>query len=173
MKRSTRALIGGVLMAAMASGCAPIGGGAISAAPGRSVALIAGDGRVIGAVVVAADGAMTVRVAAGGLAPGMHGLHLHAVGLCTGPGFASAGGHLNPGGKQHGRDNPLGAHLGDLPNVKVGTDGGTAWIAPLGGELDDADGTALVLHAKPDDYRTDPSGASGDRVACAVVGAAR
>ena len=173
MKRSTRALIGGVLMAAMASGCAPIGGGAMSAAPGRSVALIAGDGRVIGAVVVAADGAMTVRVAAGGLAPGMHGLHLHAVGLCTGPGFASAGGHLNPGGKQHGRDNPLGAHLGDLPNVEVGTGGGTASIAPLGGELDDADGTALVLHAKPDDYRTDPSGASGDRVACAVVGAAR
>ena len=180
MKRSTRALIGGVLMAAMASGCAPIGGGAISAAPGRSVALIAGDGRTIGSVAVAADGAMTVRVAAGGLAPGMHGLHLHAVGLCTGPGFASAGGHLNPGGKQHGRDNPLGAHLGDLPNIEVGAGGGTARIAAnlsqttgVGAELADADGTALVIHAKPDDYRTDPSGASGDRVACAVVGAAR
>ena len=173
MKRSTRALIGGVLMAAMASGCAPIGGGAISAAPGRSVALIAGDGRVIGAVVVAADGAMTVRVAAGGLAPGMHGMHLHQVGLCTAPGFASAGGHLNPGGKQHGRDNPLGAHLGDLPNIEVGVSGGTARIAPVGAELADADGTALVIHAKPDDYKTDPSGASGERVACAVVGAAR
>ena len=172
MKRMTRARIGGVVMLAAVGACAPIGG-ATSGSAGRSVALIAGDGRTIGSVAVAADGAMTVRVAAGGLAPGMHGMHLHQVGLCTGPGFASAGGHLNPGGKQHGRDNPLGAHLGDLPNIEVGAGGGTARIAPLGGELDDADGTALVIHAKPDDYRTDPSGASGDRVACAVVGAAR
>ena len=179
MKRMTRARIGGVVMLAAVGACAPIGG-ATSGSAGRSVALIAGDGRTIGSVAVAADGAMTVRVAAGGLAPGMHGMHLHQVGLCTGPGFASAGGHLNPGGKQHGRDNPLGAHLGDLPNIEVGAGGGTARIAAnlsqttgVGAELADADGTALVIHAKPDDYRTDPSGASGDRVACAVVGAAR
>ena len=172
MKRMTRARIGGVVMLAAVGACAPIGG-ATSGSAGRSVALIAGDGRTIGSVAVAADGAMTVRVAAGGLAPGMHGMHLHQVGLCTAPGFASAGGHLNPGGKQHGRDTPRGAHLGDLPNIEVGVSGGTARIAPVGAELADADGTALVIHAKPDDYRTDPSGASGDRVACAVVGAAR
>ena len=104
---------------------------------------------------------------------GLHGIHLHEKGLCEGPKFESAGKHWNPGGKQHGRDNPLGAHLGDLPNIEVGVSGGTARIAAVGAELADADGTALVLHAKPDDYQTDPSGASGDRVACAVVGAAR
>jgi Cu-Zn family superoxide dismutase len=172
MKRMTRARIGGVVMLAAVGACAPIGG-ATSGPAGRSVSLIAGDGRTIGSVALAADGGMMVRVAAGGIAPGMHGMHLHQIGLCTGPGFASAGAHLNPGGKQHGRDNPLGAHLGDLPNIDIGVSGGTARIAPVGAELADADGTALVIHAKPDDYKTDPSGASGDRVACAVVGAAR
>lgn len=110
-----------------------------------------------------------------GLTPGAHGIHLHTVGSCVGPAFTSAGGHLNPGGKQHGKDNPMGMHMGDLPNVTIGADGtGTATV-PLGGTakalfaaLFDADGSAIVVHAAADDYKTDPSGNSGARVACGV-----
>ena len=172
MKDRTVARVGAVLTLAVAAACAPMAGGA-RGTPVRNVPLIAADGRTIGTVRMESDGAMTVRVRGGGLASGSHGMHLHEVGLCTGPGFASAGGHLNPGGKQHGRDNPLGAHLGDLPNIEIGVAGGKATIAPAGADLSDADGTALVIHAKPDDYKTDPSGNSGDRLACAVIAPAK
>ncbi len=91
-------------------------------------------------------------------------------------GNASAGGHLNPHGKQHGMENPQGSHLGDLPNLSIGADGKGSFSVPLNGSpaeiealLFDADGTALVVHAKPDDYRTDPSGNSGPRIACGVL----
>lgn len=116
------------------------------------------------------DGKRTsIKVDAEGLLPGVHGIHLHAVGRCDGPGFQSASGHWNPAGKQHGHLNPLGAHLGDLSNLEVGADGrGTANFA-IAGDMADADGTSLVIHAKPDDYRTDPSGNSGERIACAVL----
>ena len=116
------------------------------------------------------DGKRTqINVQAEGLAPGTHGIHLHAVGRCDGPDFKSAGGHWNPAGKQHGRNNPLGAHLGDLPNLNVDADGrGNASFA-VNGDMADADGTSLVIHAGSDDYKTDPSGNSGDRIACAVL----
>ncbi len=79
--------------------------------------------------------------------------------------------------KKHGRDNPQGAHLGDLANLEVGADGSASVNFTVAGAmmtsganmLADADGTALVIHAKPDDYKTDPSGGSGDRIACAVI----
>jgi Cu-Zn family superoxide dismutase len=111
----------------------------------------------------------TLTIQGAGLPPGDHGLHLHEKGLCEGPAFASAGGHWNPTARKHGRDNPAGAHLGDLPNLGVAaTRNGTAsFTLPPGAR--DADGTALVIHAKPDDYRTDPSGNSGNRIACAVI----
>ncbi len=109
--------------------------------------------------------------------PGDHGIHLHEKGLCDGPKFESAGAHWNPAGKKHGRDNPAGAHLGDLANLVVAANGTASVSIPVddvmmksgANMLADADGTALVIHAKADDYKTDPSGDSGDRIACAVL----
>ncbi|MBF9150432.1 superoxide dismutase family protein [Novosphingobium jiangmenense] len=111
-----------------------------------------------------------------GMSPGQHGIHLHTTGKCEAPGFTSAGGHLNPTAHQHGSMNPAGPHLGDLPNIMVAADGMGEVRAPLtGGAADllanllDADGTAVVVHAGPDDYKTDPSGNSGGRIACGVL----
>ncbi|OGT93607.1 MAG: hypothetical protein A2083_04065 [Gemmatimonadetes bacterium GWC2_71_9] len=135
------------------------------------------EGRAVGrAEVRRAGSGLALHVAVHLLAPGAHAMHLHAVGSCEGAGFAGAGGHFNPDGKQHGTENPVGAHAGDLPNLAVGTDSvGSAYV-PLptvtltGGAraLLDADGSAFVIHAYPDDNRTDPAGNSGPRIACGV-----
>lgn len=109
------------------------------------------------------------------VAPGWHGIHLHETGACT-PDFAAAGAHHNPDHARHGLGS-VPAHAGDLPNLFVHADGSgqyQAWtddvsLADGPASLFDADGTALVLHAAPDDYTTDPSGNSGDRIACGVV----
>ncbi len=132
------------------------------------------DGAALGTVSVSGEGSgSTLAIAASGMPAGVHGIHLHEKGLCEGPKFESAGGHWNPGNKQHGRDNPQGAHLGDLANLEVAGDGTASTsivVAGANGDaISDADGTALVVHAKADDYKTDPSGASGDRIACAVL----
>jgi superoxide dismutase, Cu-Zn family len=113
-----------------------------------------------------------------GLAPGVHGIHFHQVGRCDRPDFTTAGPHFNPAGAHHGLENPQGPHAGDLPNI-VANESGQAIVdiasnrvtldATSPGGLFDADGTALVIHAGPDDQRTDPSGNSGARVACGVV----
>ena len=117
-----------------------------------------------------------VRVQAVGLPAGHYGVHLHAVGRCEGPAFLSAGPHWNPAGRQHGSLNPAGHHLGDLPNLDVDAQGagrleftivGASLVGPDG--IFDADGAALVVHAAADDYRTDPSGNSGARMACGVL----
>jgi Cu-Zn family superoxide dismutase len=111
------------------------------------------------------------------LPPGLHGFHIHAVGKCEAPDFKSAGPHFNPEGKQHGWDNPLGHHLGDLQNLSVGP-GGNANIKILvpGVTLGEGPnsllhegGTALVIHEKPDDGKTDPAGNAGARIACGVI----
>jgi superoxide dismutase, Cu-Zn family len=104
---------------------------------------------------------------------GTFGMHLHSVGKCQGPEFTSAGAHWNPGVKQHGRDNTMGAHGGDLPNVVAGADKKLTleYKLPdimLEGQsgLLDTDGAALIIHEKADDYLTDPSGNSGKRIIC-------
>ena len=130
-----------------------------------------------GTVQLLASGSqLNVSVALAGVPEGVHGVHLHKVGSCEAPGFESAGGHLDPAGRQHGTQNPAGAHLGDLPNVTIGVSGAGTVSATLRGpreevlaHLFDADGTAIVVHAGADDYRTDPSGNSGARIACGVL----
>ena len=151
-------------------------------ATSQSVGFTGGDGASLGSVTVTENaGGVTMAIRATGMPAGVHGIHLHEKGLCDGPKFESAGAHWNPGLKQHGRDNPAGAHAGDLANLTVAADGSASTSIPVAGAmmasgnmmLADADGTVLVVHAKADDYRTDPSGDSGDRIACAVVAKGR
>jgi Cu-Zn family superoxide dismutase len=116
-----------------------------------------------------------LRIELSGVPAGVHAMHLHAVGACTGTAFADAGPHLNPANHQHGTLNPLGSHLGDLPNITADATGHVRedielpmTAGALLAAVIDQNGTALVLHAGPDDYRTDPAGGSGARIACGV-----
>ncbi|MGE5570775.1 MAG: superoxide dismutase family protein [Rhodospirillales bacterium] len=111
------------------------------------------------------------------LPPGVHAFHIHEAGKCDPPGFQTAGGHFNPQHKQHGTQNPQGAHAGDLPNITVASNGTvntsmTITGVTLGTEpngLFREGGTALVVHAGPDDYKTDPAGNAGGRIACGII----
>ena len=144
---------------------------------GRAVAVVKdADGKIVGTAIAAkSDHGLRVRIKTLTLSTGEHGLHIHAVGKCDAPKFTTAGPHWNPDGKQHGRDNPNGSHSGDLPNLIVDAkqrgnlsfDLHEADLFGVGGLLD-ADGSAIVIHAKADDYKTDPTGNSGDRIACGV-----
>lgn len=144
----------------------------------QSAALRTADGRTVGNVSMREEnGEAILTISANGMPQGTYGMHIHAVGKCEGPKFESAGAHWNPDNKKHGRNNPAGPHAGDLENLTVGPAGsggatltltGVALRGGLAPVLDE-DGAALLIHAKPDDYRTDPSGNSGDRIACAVL----
>src|SRR4051812_39144349 len=148
---------------------------------GAPMALINSAGQSIGTVRAwQTAGGLAFRIDAAGLPHGIHGIHVHSVGRCDPPDFASAGPHWNPTAKHHGINNPQGPHAGDLPNVEVAANGvlgqtvtlpNANIFAPPGtpGALLDADGAALVIHAAADDYKTDPSGNSGARIACAVI----
>jgi superoxide dismutase, Cu-Zn family len=118
-----------------------------------------------------------IRAVFTGLPAGTRSFHVHAVGACEPPGFESAGGHFNPLGREHGFLNPRGPHGGDLPNIHVPAGGRLELevlapgltLGPGPTTLFDADGSALVIHDGVDDYRTDPTGNAGDRIACAVI----
>ena len=118
-----------------------------------------------------------IKASLSNLPPGTHGMHIHAVGKCDAPDFKSAGGHFNPDMKKHGMNNPDGMHAGDLPNIEVGADGKAkvkvtaAHVTLTSGDhsLFHDGGTSLVIHEKADDYMTDPSGNSGNRIACGVI----
>lgn len=192
MPRTTAA---GIMLLALAAGCAPETDGtdagalnsseeAPAASPGGADSAIAvvrnADGRELGTLALREAGtgiAVSGRLA--GLAPGVHGLHLHATGRCNPPAFDSAGSHWNPGERQHGSANPRGPHAGDLPNLTVGEDSagmveGTTAAGTLRGQfpLLDADGAAVIVHSGSDDYQSQPSGNAGNPVACGVVEAA-
>lgn len=122
------------------------------------------------------DGVLiTVNVT--GVPQGLHAVHIHAVGKCERTAFTSAGGHFNPLNKKHGLKSADGPHAGDLPDMYVNKDGVGRYEALMesitlgSGETSvfDADGSAIVIHASADDNMTDPSGNSGDRIACGVI----
>ncbi len=135
-------------------------------------------GKEVGvATLIQADEGVRIAVTGYRLPPGAHGLHIHAVGLCEPPEFTSAGGHFNPGGKQHGRLNPAGPHAGDLPNLMVAASGEAGidittkavTLGPGPTSLFGDKGTSLVVHAGADDEKTDPAGGSGARIACGII----
>jgi superoxide dismutase, Cu-Zn family len=152
------------------------------ALPSRSAAktkveLKDAQGKAVGDIVIWDQGSgVGLELHLHDLTPGEHGIHFHQVPKCEAPDFKSAGGHFNPEGKKHGFDSPDGHHAGDMKNFTVGADGKASV------RLEDSDvtlkdgphsllssGAAVVVHAKADDYKTDPSGNSGDRVACGVI----
>ena len=148
-----------------------------STTPIAAAQLTSPTGVPIGMAQLESDGStLSIAMTAAGLEPGQHGFHLHATGRCEGPDFKSAGGHLNPLDREHGALNPDGKHVGDMPNLEVGTSRTASTTVDIGPDtaayrnyLFDADGTAIVIHAGPDDYRTDPAGDAGSRVACGVL----
>jgi superoxide dismutase, Cu-Zn family len=135
-------------------------------------------GAVVGTATLkaAAGGGVSIALDVKNLAPGEHAFHVHQVAKCEPP-FATAGPHFNPDAKKHGMENPDGSHAGDMNNITVGA-GGTAKVTVVNKQVSLGTGansvfanggTSLVIHAKPDDMKTDPSGNAGDRIACGVI----
>lgn len=185
MNISTSVAAGLAAASLFLAGCAgQAGPQTASAAPiykSATARLVDGSGNAMGtATLFETAHGLRVQARVVGAPAGVHGIHLHMVGRCDGPGFTSAGGHWNPTGKMHGMQAPGGHHLGDLPNITIGDDGtgsvdfviGDGRLRDGDNALLDADGAAIVLHAQADDERTDPSGASGARIACGVISGA-
>ncbi len=163
----------------LVAGCAVALGPPKTNVHGLVVSMFDGTGRRVGTVTLQNDGSEVLRFAFSvrGLPPGPHAVHIHSIGLCERPDFLSAGPHLDIGHHQHGRNNPAGPHFGDLTDLVVGPDStshDTLTFVPPDGRLNtgaifSGDGSAIVIHAAPDDQRTDPTGNSGARIACGIL----
>ena len=146
--------------------------------PTTVVKLQNGQGKNVGTATLQQSAVgVAIKLNVHDLTPGDHGIHIHQAAKCEGPDFKSAGPHFNPDAKKHGLESADGPHAGDIPNFVVDAGGKSkATVIAKGVTLGDGansvftgDGTALVIHAKADDNKTDPSGNSGDRVACGVI----
>lgn len=142
------------------------------------VALKNAKGRAVGTVLVWQKGpGVVLRPHVHHLPPGEHAIHFHTNAKCDGPDFKSAGAHFNPENKKHGLQTPEGHHAGDMVNFTVNARGRArtrlvdkdASLADGNDSLFSNGGTSIIIHAKADDMKTDPSGNSGDRIACGVI----
>ncbi|AIT82376.1 MAG: superoxide dismutase [Novosphingobium sp. 32-60-15] len=141
----------------------------------------AGGGKIGEVTLTNGRSGVLLRLTASGLTPGWHAMHFHATGDCSDQGFQKSGAHINHEDHKtpHGLLNPEGPDFGELPNIHVAADGtvnAEAFSALVSLDaassrpnLLDADGSALVIHASPDDHVTQPIGGAGARVACAVI----
>jgi superoxide dismutase, Cu-Zn family len=146
--------------------------------PVASAELRDGAGRLVGSArLTEVWGGVRIVIEVSGLPPGPKAVHIHAVGRCDPPDFSSAGDHFDLLGMPHGLLNPAGTHAGDLPNITVHPDGSGRFetttrrvrLSPGPETVLDDDGSTLIVHAEPDDFRTDPDGESGERIACGVI----
>lgn len=152
---------------------------AAEVAKSMEVDLMNAEGEKVGMVALTqAEKGVHLHILAEGLEPGKKGIHFHETAKCDAPKFEGSGAHINPAGKEHGFKNPKGYHAGDLPNLTVEADGTVdleittpevTLNASEANTLLDADGSAIVIHEKEDDYKTDPAGNSGARIVCGEI----
>jgi superoxide dismutase, Cu-Zn family len=173
---ATAVVLAGGIAAAQSAGAA----GAVQApgAPDQAKAQLKNtDGQAVGeAVLTETPHGVLISVTLTGVPAGPHAIHIHQTGRCEPP-FTTAGGHFNPGSMQHGINNPMGMHAGDLPNIQVPADSRltvemldpSVSLKPGPNSLFDADGSAIVIHQGADDYMSDPAGNAGARIACGVI----